>query len=1552
MKKYLLAAVLLLGIGQAYAQTNRPINYVPSTTFQSTINNLFAPLSTTQITSGILMDKSITLTKPDTFDGTNTCGIATTNNWYQLLGQTRAARIGNTPNIMPDSSLIEQVVLQNSHDRVSLGILFADYHKIKPANTATEGWFTFSNNQLYDVSNRTENPYEQKLLVATAPLRLNNADGEVKFIIPSALVFSNKGSFTVEADWGKGLGYQTISLDTEYPVSYTTTGVKNITLKITHAGISFYAKTTIAIEQVYTINNALGKNCQGVCFDALWSDIDQTTAQPITTAEGYIIYANGRSYLQKPVIFIEGQDVLDEYNFKDLFYVLTERDPDNPNVPLNKLISNGYDVIILNFKRTGGQSMRNNAEVLRRLIKWVNQQKQGNEKLVVAGMSMGGVIARYTLAKMENVYCENHNVGKYVSYDAPHLGANVPLGMQVITFLANNRTLGLSYDIAVRAWQLSRTSTRELLSIHAISDGAPTAQHISFYDELNNLGMPQQCRNIAFSNGNTFNSIPSTTGISYNEGDEILNYVKIPDPAESSKLTINLNIFAVNSLALQTVTYARIIYELDLDFPWYVNIFIPDIHTGKILLVDENYQYLSQKPFDNAPGAYINTQKSIANAVNGMSTNDRDNHCIVPTLSAFGIDNAALFYNQNYQNIQTSGVSPFDEIYSSDNGINFSHLILAPNFANQFYNLLGSVNTSDKSFLDLNETFNMTQQSYVRKLPKELNINNNGELQINTSLGCNYGNGIVSPAGSTFITSAFECGTNIHVNSGGKIKIGDGSRYGIVQLPVGSQITVHSGGTLNIAWGSKLVLAGGKLIFEEGAGIALAENGIIEIEEGGKIEVKENATFTWSGTGFIKVNTPSVGVANIIGTGSNAKFYKKGTGALYSQKLIEVVGGGSLSVDKSLAEFKIELGKVVLDNNCFVDVEAKMICHGIKFTTPSAGVKHKGVMVYGQQNTPYLSSSTIENAQWGFMCYNNSGTATKASLLNCKFINNDLGAYINGKGADISNCTFWHNKYGAIHLDMMTFTSKLNYVNIYNNNNYPILATGTNYGLVSITNSAIYNNNSTGVYASYTTVGAGCSNISNNFDASQFTGRNILMAQQSVLAQEPALWPNVGNNYFFNSIGDGIITNEVKRMYFNKGNNHFQVNNGWEIYGTMPKQAGTKPAYPAVKADQNYWDLAGNAAVNRLQYWVKYEYPTSGTWRDLMITDNTPLASAPTFSACGSGGVGNLPGTGIDNVASVLIGKPTFLLSDNRDIKDVFNQGLYDLYVDNNVLSALNNFSAIANHNYSMTNNIMHCGRLTNEYAIWFEVVYASYHKMLECLNTGISGGTIGSYLLTPSVYDLIDNTQQNLLTRTNNAGDYDYEIAVGLNLDNAILYKLEDKLDECKQKLITLKDNEPHTTNNENLIVYTLCNIEKELQYKNNEITKVNLRDMLAGCQLALSLPKANDEPNGGTEPSDPSYTELLSKNGTSQPNAFASIQKQSKKEVDAITVYPNPTKGVLNIYSSYNKVIKVKVWDMSGKLILEENDTTQINLSTTGVYLIAITTEKSTYTRKVVVE
>ena len=50
---------------------------------------------------------------------------------------------------------------------------------------------------------------------------------------------------------------------------------------------------------------------------------------------------------------------------------------------------------------------------------------ENSSPTLLVGHSMGGLVARYALKTMENK-SEKHNVGTYVSYDSPHLGANVP----------------------------------------------------------------------------------------------------------------------------------------------------------------------------------------------------------------------------------------------------------------------------------------------------------------------------------------------------------------------------------------------------------------------------------------------------------------------------------------------------------------------------------------------------------------------------------------------------------------------------------------------------------------------------------------------------------------------------------------------------------------------------------------------------------------------------------------------------------------------------------------------------------------------------------------------------------------------------------------------------------------------------------------------------------------------------------------------------------------------------------------------------------------------
>ena len=113
------------------------------------------------------------------------------------------------------------------------------------------------------------------------------------------------------------------------------------------------------------------------------------------------------------------------------------------SLQLQNLISDNpsqYDLVYVNW-RNGTDFLQRNALVLEEVIREVNRLKQPLDGImqpnVVLGSSMGGVIARMALGRMDRGGGQNGAGGfaalqtsLYVSLDAPHQGANVPLGYQ------------------------------------------------------------------------------------------------------------------------------------------------------------------------------------------------------------------------------------------------------------------------------------------------------------------------------------------------------------------------------------------------------------------------------------------------------------------------------------------------------------------------------------------------------------------------------------------------------------------------------------------------------------------------------------------------------------------------------------------------------------------------------------------------------------------------------------------------------------------------------------------------------------------------------------------------------------------------------------------------------------------------------------------------------------------------------------------------------------------------------------------------------------------
>lgn len=112
-----------------------------------------------------------------------------------------------------------------------------------------------------------------------------------------------------------------------------------------------------------------------------------------------------------------------------------DRDPltDN-NINLVDKLRNapyGFDVTLVNFPK-GTDYIERNAMAVVSLLQRENAKLSSNgsaEKIAIIGPSMGGLVSRYALAYMEKNSL-NHNTKLWVSFDSPHLGANIPIAAQ------------------------------------------------------------------------------------------------------------------------------------------------------------------------------------------------------------------------------------------------------------------------------------------------------------------------------------------------------------------------------------------------------------------------------------------------------------------------------------------------------------------------------------------------------------------------------------------------------------------------------------------------------------------------------------------------------------------------------------------------------------------------------------------------------------------------------------------------------------------------------------------------------------------------------------------------------------------------------------------------------------------------------------------------------------------------------------------------------------------------------------------------------------------
>ncbi len=205
----------------------------------------------------------------------------------------------------------------------------------------------------------------------------------------------------------------------------------------------------------------------------------------------WVFYGQGNEQITRPVIMADG------FNSgpSSIGFSWTGLELDGYPM-ISELLRRGRDVIIVGFAERSA-SILENAQAVQEAILRTIAQRLGDAPLAVGGFSMGGLVTRYALAKLEFQRMD-HQTALYWSYDSPHRGAWIPISLQAFAHYV--RKLDPSFSN-----QINSPAAQQLLWRHISewdSEPAESKERTEFLGALEGVGgWPQRPRKIGVANG-------------------------------------------------------------------------------------------------------------------------------------------------------------------------------------------------------------------------------------------------------------------------------------------------------------------------------------------------------------------------------------------------------------------------------------------------------------------------------------------------------------------------------------------------------------------------------------------------------------------------------------------------------------------------------------------------------------------------------------------------------------------------------------------------------------------------------------------------------------------------------------------------------------------------------------------------------------------------------------------------------------------------------------------------------------------------------------------
>lgn len=1084
MKKlYLIAAFWLLN-GIAFAQQETA--FVGRT--QASYDSIFSNLNFNQVTTGVLTDKTIILSNLEGYSGIGTPDTASIASWRQMYLEFLNASVDRSQ-ILPLEEITSKVAdFSVENLKFPLVMLAYNYNTFVP-NAVEDGLLELDSINTHKVYDRSDGrPLYEQHRVFTAALPVHGWNNEIiPIYIGREFWFGNQEMpENLEINFGDGNGFISVEFDHTYEIAYEE-GEHIITVRYALGDEEITANAKTKKDKPISV---LPNIALGLVASREWP------GERKATAIAWIKWGNGNTSgkFRKPLIFVEGIDfrtsrvplgnqgcanyIIDNTGYLPIstfsFYTCGQTNLRNGEAGWNELVAyneeykslekmpklreqleqQGYDIVYLDFS-DGAGLIQNNAMVLVELLEWINNpanRASGAQEAIALGASMGGQVSRFALHYMEqNSLC--HNTRMYVSFDSPHRGANVPLGLQyMIADLAS-----ISSEAQEGVDNLSRPATKQMLVLHYSGDYTLRDAWQGWQNSPNSY--PQNLRKIAVANGSRLmqpsSLYPGARIIETNMGGSIFG-------------AGNKRCMALRGVSMYG--HNNVIYRDG---------------NGLFSKAVTKKADPSWPEYDSAPGCIARYPTALKQYwLTSWLFNIRQYECpFMPTIStldvraAYGnqnnlLDNVNLLYNitGNVINDRPDPTKyPFDAYFAPEvnephvqitdglatnhpgrsNSVDENSYKPGPNnyFSNNIAWLMGQLQLLENSAphpsqLPVPNTSPVISLhnfgSPLRNLLRPVTVQSGGELYVNKNAPVTGITPVFPAQPGTFQLKTIPgCLATVQVNTGGKFTLGDDT-----DTNYKATVLFKSNSILNLNGGKLVINDDSRLVIEEGATLLMTQNSVIELngdnailEINGTLDIAAGVTFTFTKaatqatSGFLRINMQS---GRKMKVAQNSGFVLQGQGI--TDKIAEVTANSIINHDNwDIATYSIENGKIemglnaewimgntgVIDNAHFTGAPNALYK---TVTSTSKGDKiRNSIFTYAGHGVTLFQSTGDQSVLTGNQFnYNINGLRTfngNVNLVNCSFANNTENGWLmhSGGHSSATGSNFTFNKKGILY---------------------------------------------------------------------------------------------------------------------------------------------------------------------------------------------------------------------------------------------------------------------------------------------------------------------------------------------------------------------------------------------------------------------------------------------------------------------------------------------------------------------------------------------------------